>query len=119
VSTPLEISIALWYYAHEGDYVTDKTAPVVEEALARFVDAGLLKRNEPNADLPQKYFGTDGLRVYVDMLCQMPWPVQQWVLPNGLKGAGSALGASLYGLGQMANNEAQRQQRTPANGRLP
>lgn len=83
---PLEISIALWYYTRPGDYGrgdgdNNFDAPSVQAALQGFVDAGLLKRNDPNSDLPQHFYGTDGLRVYVEALCSVPWPVQQWVIP--------------------------------------
>jgi hypothetical protein len=85
--TPLEVDIALWYYARPGDYGKGNgdnnfNAPAVQAALARFVDAGLLRRNVPNTDLPQEYTSTEGLRVYVDALCSVPWPEQKWVMPQ-------------------------------------
>lgn len=86
MSSPLEISIALWYFTRPGDYghgTGDRNfnAPAVQETFARFVGAGLLKRHEPSTDLPQHYIGTEGLRVYVEALCALPWPEQRWVMP--------------------------------------
>lgn len=87
MATPLEIDIALWYYTRPGDYgegMGDHNfkAPAVQEALKRFVDAGLLKAHEPNSDLPQLFHNTEGLRVYVETLCNVPWPEQRWVVPS-------------------------------------
>jgi hypothetical protein len=84
MATPLEIDIALWYHTRPRDY-GDGTgdcnfnAPAVQEAFRRFVDAGLLKKIEPTADLPQHYVGTEGLHVYVEALCDVQWPQQRWV----------------------------------------
>ena len=88
MTTPLEIDIAYWYYARRGDYgdrIGDEnlTAPAVQAALICFVEAGLLKRHEPNADVPQRYISTEALCVYVEALCRVPWPVQRWVIPDG------------------------------------
>lgn len=88
MATPLEISIALWYYCRVGDYGdgsgdNNHTAPAVQTTFQQFVDAGLLKRHEPNADLPQRYYATDGMRVYVEALCAVPWPEQKWIIPAG------------------------------------
>lgn len=89
MTTPLEISIALWYYCRVGDYGKGTgdfnfDAPAVQETLQRFVDAGLLKKHEPNNDLPQFFHNTDGLRVYVEALCAVSWPEQRWVMPAGI-----------------------------------
>lgn len=87
MTSPLEIEIALWYYVRPGDYGkgpgsdNNFNAPAVQNALQRFVEAGLLKAHVPNDDLPQKFHNTDGLRVYVEALCSIPWPEQRWVLP--------------------------------------
>lgn len=87
--SPLEIHIALWYYARPGDY-GDGTgdnnfhAAGVQNALQAFVDAGLLKPHTPNSDLPQRFHNTEALRVYVEALCRVPLPVQRWVIPDAL-----------------------------------
>lgn len=86
--TPLQIEIALWYYARACDYRDgDFSAPAVAEALSGFVEVGLLKRHEPNADLPQRYIGTEGLRMYVQAICQVLPPVQEWVWPDERRAA--------------------------------
>jgi hypothetical protein len=85
MATPLEISIALWYRCRVGDYGKgtgdcNYTAPAVKETFKRFVDAGLLGLSPAGSDAV--YYGTDALGVYVDALCDVPWPVQKWVIPD-------------------------------------
>lgn len=88
MATPLEIDIALWYHTRATDYGVGNGSdynfhmPAVQQTFQRFIDAGLLKKHEPNPDLPQRYYGTEGLRVYVEALCNMPWPEQRWIMPG-------------------------------------
>lgn len=83
--SPIEISIALWYYCRVGDYGrfngdNNFDAPAVQSAIKGFVDKGLLIANPaPNECI---YRGTDALNVYVDALCSVPLPVQRWVMPK-------------------------------------
>lgn len=83
--TPLEIDMALWYHCRPGDY--DKGngdnnyhAPAVQAALKDFVSAGLLGLCPAGSE--RAYYGTPALEVYVDALCSVPLPVQQWVIPK-------------------------------------
>jgi hypothetical protein len=87
MATPLEIDIALWYCTRAGDYGAQTgdynfLAPGVQDAFQRMVDAGLLKKHVPNSDLPQHFHNTEGLLVYVEALCAIPWPEQRWVVPD-------------------------------------
>lgn len=83
--TPLEISIALWYHCRVGDFGrfngdNNFDAPAVQSAIKEFVDKGLLVANPvPNECI---YRGTRALTVYVDALCGVPLPVQEWVIPK-------------------------------------
>jgi hypothetical protein len=85
MATPLKISIGLWYYCRAGDFgmhgADNFNAPAVQEALQDFVNGGLLGKSPPGCEA--KYFGTDALRVWVEALCDVRWPVQTWVIPNG------------------------------------
>lgn len=82
--SPLEISIALHYHCrvddygrHNGDNNFD--APAVVDTLARFVEAGLLTVDQ---DGIPSYRATPGLAVWVDAICSVPLPVQQWIIPK-------------------------------------
>lgn len=83
-TTPLEISIAIHYCCRTDDYGDgngDKnfSAPAVQEAIARFMAAGLLKENKGTS---KPYFTADrdALGTYVQALCDVPLPVQKWVV---------------------------------------
>jgi hypothetical protein len=81
--SPLMIEIALYYHcapSNVGDYGEDDgrhTAPAVIEVCEYFKSRGLLR-----AAGDRKYTRTRGLEVYVDGLCSVPLPVQQWVIPT-------------------------------------
>ena len=83
--TPLEISIALWYHCRNGDFGrfsgdNNYDSPAVQSAFKSFVNRGLLVLNAAPNDCI--YRGTPALKVYVDALCSVPLPVQQWVIPK-------------------------------------
>jgi len=85
MATPLMISIGLWYWCRPGDYGKGNgdnnfDAPAVQEALRNFVNGGLLGKSPPGSEV--EYFPTEALGVWVDGLCAVHWPVQQWVLPK-------------------------------------
>lgn len=84
MSTPLELDIAIWYGTRAGDYGRGNGDnnfhfPAVQEALKRFVDAGLL---EPNGDCNElapleryaHYVQTAKMVTYLRALCAVPWP---------------------------------------------
>jgi hypothetical protein len=84
MATPLKIDIALWYHCRVGDYgkhAGDNNfhAPAVQEALQDFVNGGLLAKSPDGCSA--EYYGTEALSVWVEGLCNVPWPVQKWVLP--------------------------------------
>lgn len=85
MASPLMISIGLWYHCRVGDYgkgAGDRNfdAPAVQEALLDFVAAGLLARSPPGSTA--EFYGTEALGVWVAGLCNVPWPVQQWIIPK-------------------------------------
>lgn len=84
MATPLEISIAIHYHCRPDDYGRHNgdnnfEAPAVQSALIGFTGAGLLKFS---SDAVPSYSATPGLRVYVDALCHVPAPEQQWIIPS-------------------------------------
>lgn len=83
--TPLEIDIALWYRCRPGDYGKghgdhNYGAPAVQAVLKEFVEAGLLALSPAGSEAV--YYGTNALEVYVEALCAVPLPVQQWIIPS-------------------------------------
>jgi hypothetical protein len=86
MATPLKIEIGLWYHCRPGDYGKNSgdnnfMAPAVQDAIQDFINGGLLARSPAGCEA--QYFGTDALKVWVDGLCSVRWPVQQWVIPTG------------------------------------
>lgn len=84
MASPLKINIALWYHCRAGDYGKNShdnnfNAPAVQEALQDFVNGGLLAKSPEGCEA--EYFGTEALKVWVDGLCAVPWPVQTWAIP--------------------------------------
>jgi hypothetical protein len=82
MATPLEIEIGLYYQTRTNDYRDgDHSAPAVSEALERFVALGLLARG-PNATDSRKFRPTEGMRVWVNALRDVPFPENVWVMPH-------------------------------------
>lgn len=87
MTSPLEIKIALHYYCHPGDYDGGEGPHFESSAVRRmhieFVERGLLRRvdGEP-AEGEAHWTAAPALEVYVDALCAVPWPVQEWVIPK-------------------------------------
>jgi len=90
MTSPLMIEIGLHYHAFMSDYRDgDFGAPAVKEAIAGFLRAGLLK---PTPGGPRAYEPTEGMRVWVEALCAVPWPEQVWRIPDHVPGAWWSLG---------------------------
>lgn len=84
MTSPLMISIALWYYCRPGDFGKGSGddnfhSSAVQAALNDFVYFGLLDRSPQGCEV--EYFGTEALGVWVGGICSVPFPVQKWVLP--------------------------------------
>jgi hypothetical protein len=81
--TPLQIEIALYYFSRADDYRDgDFRAPAVREEIDWFVAKGLLEAAPEHDAYSRKYVATEGLRLYVETLCAIPLPVQQWIIPD-------------------------------------
>lgn len=79
--TPLHIQIAIHYHVSRGPYAHG-TPHGNSTATNNFTDelyrAGLLRWNEEQ----QCFEGTEACKVWVNALCAVPLPVQQWVIPK-------------------------------------
>lgn len=91
MTSPGEIIIALHYWTTPGDYphLSDDLQPsYVGETVTKFLEAGLLRACQKGVTstsrlvLGQKYEATDAMRVYIDAICAVPFPIQQWVIPK-------------------------------------
>lgn len=87
--TPLEIEILMHYGCKADDYRNgDHSAPAVTDALNRFLNEGLLTHDgfKPecftNGALKARYAVTPRARFYLEALCQVPLPIQKWVMPG-------------------------------------
>ncbi len=76
--SPLIISIAIWYCTRPGDYNGDDNydAPAVQEGIKLLCDNGLLVASKG------QYMATEGLGVWVNALCNVPFPIQIWAIPE-------------------------------------
>ena len=88
MATPLKISIALWYHCRPSDFGkgcgdNNFNAPAVQEALQDFVNAGLLRKS-PAGCQQREYYTTEGMTIWVEALCNVRWPEQQWVIPSSV-----------------------------------
>lgn len=87
--SPLALSIAIHYLTRsDAEYAADDqrhwTSAPVQEAIAQFLDYGLLdERKVARAD-QARYVGTDGLAVWIRAVCSVPFPVREtrWVMPE-------------------------------------
>jgi hypothetical protein len=86
---PLYLMIALHYHCTAGEYPY-VGAPAVESALAGLVEAGLLRKLDKPTPYGATFERTGGLAVYVKALCDVPFPVKVWQMPDrsGVKTAG-------------------------------
>lgn len=85
MASPLKIMIGLHYWTTSGEYDGGDTphweSPAAQDALKDFVNGGLLRRTDTGRR-GATYEATDALEVWVKGLCEVPWPVQKWVLPT-------------------------------------
>lgn len=85
--SPLEITIGLHYWTTPTEYAAEdpdhQGSPAVTDMLRSFVKRGLLEKlPEPN-EYGGTYRATDGMRVWVEALCAVPYPERIWVIPSG------------------------------------
>ena len=79
--TLLELSILVHYRGCANDFRDgDFPAPAVREAIDSFRD--VLKLLEIADDPINAYSLTERGRVFVDALCEVPLPIQAWVMPS-------------------------------------
>lgn len=79
VATPLLIEIAV-HYACCGVEFERLHTPACSEAVFKFVRLGLIK--DRGIDAKPRFEATDGLRLWVDTLCTVPFPEHRWVIPE-------------------------------------
>lgn len=76
--TPLEISIAIHYATRMTDFHSGACPPpAVKEAVDNFCRLGLLEKAIGTGDM--LFSCTEGLRVYVSALCEVPPPTLRWM----------------------------------------
>ncbi len=75
MSTPNDIEVMIHYYGSRSVHPRID-APAVREAINRFVAAGLLV---PFVDAADVYDATEGGKMYIEELCQVPLPKLKWV----------------------------------------
>ena len=79
--SPLKIDILLWYHSRHVDY-SDLVSSAHQEAICYFLNNGYLIMMEPGEEFDMSYKPTEKLHFYVEALCNVPEPVQEWVIPN-------------------------------------
>ena len=79
-STPNGISVLLHHHSTTTPH-PQADAPAVREAVTNLVDGGLLQLSD-DPERENGYETTDKGRMYVNMLCDTPWPEQRLVDPR-------------------------------------
>lgn len=74
---PLDIEIGMHYCVSGGRFAR-AGAPEAQRTEACMADAGLLRWN----DKQQCFEATDGLHMWLQALCHVPFPEQRWVMPE-------------------------------------
>ena len=86
VHSPLEINIGLHYYMFAEKYaVADPrhaNSEAVRDAKNRMIEAGLLQSQYGAKDNEVDMLPTPALEVWVNALCDVPWPILRWVIPG-------------------------------------
>ncbi len=86
MTNPLMISIALHYWTSPEEYDGGDTdhfhSGAVQGILRDYMALGLLEKREPPSPYGANYKATDGLKVWVEALCNVPLPVKVWVIPT-------------------------------------
>ncbi len=79
--SPAQISVLLHYHARPGDFNNGEMSPsFVDSVIRDFLRSGLLAEyKDPSS---QRYIATEATKVYVEALCNVPLPVQKWVIPS-------------------------------------
>lgn len=81
--TPLHIRMMLHYYAIATPYAEHDpfhaSSIAVAEYRGHLIQSGLI---EEDLKSPSGYRSTARGRAYVEALCDMPLPIQKWVMPS-------------------------------------
>lgn len=81
--TPLHVNIALHYHT-SVDQWPDLRIPIHERYANDLVNYGLLEKDPSHVGpfCASIYRKTPALAVWIEALCSVPFPVQQWVIPK-------------------------------------
>jgi hypothetical protein len=83
MATPLHVQIAMHYHCRTDQYEMVLTNETRRRYAEDLVDVGMLARiGESGSDAVVGYRSTDGLKVWIEAICSVPVPVQQWVIPS-------------------------------------
>lgn len=81
MAVPGLITLAIHYWTTPGPYAPDNpnhaNSPAVRTWHAELLRAGLIIREADNYTA-----NNEAMRVYMDALCNVPFPVQKWVMPD-------------------------------------
>ena len=78
--TPLEIGIAIHYYARADDHPQLASSnEIITETLQSFIDVGYI---EESNNEESRYKGTEKLAAYVEAIMKVREPKQAWVIPR-------------------------------------
>lgn len=78
--TPLYIEIMNHFYCRASRFERDE-APACRSAISSLVAAGMIEPY-PNDGDDRQFIATEKGRAWIDFLCEVPFPVTKWVLPQ-------------------------------------
>jgi hypothetical protein len=74
--SPYELEIILWYHSRASDWQY-MDAPIWRETINKLIKFDLISQSSVTT-----YCATEKLHAYVDGLCNLPLPVQKWIIPH-------------------------------------
>ena len=77
INTMLEI-----FYRADIDHSWTQSSPARIEAIERLKRERLIKLNPDRVEIPSVYVVTVRGQAYVEFLCNMPFPISKWVMPD-------------------------------------
>jgi hypothetical protein len=75
--SPVQIEVVLHYWYATDDHPKVFDTPAYAEAAGWLVRVGLLTTSTTSPH----FVKTDGLKLYVEALCAVPWPRKMWSMP--------------------------------------
>jgi hypothetical protein len=79
--SPHELQVILWYHSRASDW-DGMNVPIWGQTAKKLIHLDLLTEHIPSEIDKRHFKPTEKLHAYVEGLCNLPLPIQKWVIPN-------------------------------------